>query len=191
MFQNLQSFRLPAEVAETQEDFVRNFYNLRKNDWDNVLGIPWLHIASYHLGKMLMLNKGKPSGEYEELKIKLAHFIKDTFECSIDRAYAILHRIYIPTEEEYEYLMKREYSGTPCTTPIVVGVYDSVDEESQGWFNFCLDKWNGWHDLHQDIDETDREVRKQLKGFRQSIADEWSAMTEEQHNVWAQMKRGE
>lgn len=108
---------------------------------------------------------------------------KDLEDTLIDIAYDMMHRIYVPTAEEYEYLASKEY-GADNGTPIVEGVYDSVSDEESGWFNFCLNRWNGWHDAHQDIDEADRQTAKLMRDFRKSIEDEWKTLTADEQLSW-------
>ena len=99
-----------------------------------------------------------------------------------------MHRIYIPTAEEYEYLCKKEFTEENFSNaPIVKGVYDSVTDELRPWFNFCLSKWDEWHETHPDAkctNVTSVAERKELTKFSKVIENEWKALSDEQREGW-------
>ena len=187
MFTN-ERVNLPADLAGTTEEFRELFYKVPNSDWTRIKGFPLPHILAYDLDELILNTPGMKSVEIDEAKVHLAGVLQQAYDCSIDRAYAIMHRIYIPTAEEYEYLCKKEFTEENFSSaPIVKGVYDSVTDELRPWFNFCLSKWDDWHKLHPTEnggwDLTIAE-RKELTAYGKSIAEEWAKLTPEQKEGW-------
>lgn len=181
-------FNMPNTLAANQEQFNRLFRNIRNNDWNNCQGFALVHIlAKDARDAMLVTRNGlKKNDEVRKLETEIAHLIKYSQECSIGRAYDILHRLYVPTESEYEYLCKREFGEDECNG-YDEGVYDSVPPEQNGWFNFCLQKWNTFHNQYKAIDENDSTVRKRLREYSKEIRDEWDDLSPEEQQGWSRV----
>ena len=187
MFTN-ERVNLPADLAGTVEEFKTLFYNVPNSDWTRVKGFPLPHIIAYELDELILNTPGMSSPEIDDAKIQFAKLLQGVYDYGIDRAYAVMHKIYVPTSEEYAYLMKREFpSEKGCETPMVQGVYDSATDAQRPWFNFCLSKWDDWHKLHPTEnggwDLTIAE-RKELTAYGKSIAEEWAKLTPEQKECW-------
>lgn len=178
---------LPADIAGTQEQFRRLFYNVRNNDWNNCQGFAYIHIAARDLDELILNTPNMHSGEINDAKARLTTMIRDVYDCSIDRAISILNNVYIPTQEEYIHLCKKEFGKNENLGPWVEGVYDSVPAEESGWFNFCLNKWNLFHKEHETIDEADRGCARLLKDYRQQIEVEWSQLSPEEQQGWCRV----
>lgn len=187
MFTN-ERVNFPADLAGTTEEFRELFYKVPNSDWTRIKGFPLPHILAYDLDELILNTPGMKSAEIDEAKVHLAGVLQQAYDCSIDRAYAIMHRIYIPTAEEYEYLCKKEFTEENFSNaPIVKGVYDSVTDELRPWFNFCLSKWNEWHEAHPDAkctNVTSVAERKELTKFSKVIENEWKALSDEQREGW-------
>lgn len=186
---NQTVINLPADVAANQKQFQELFYNVRNNDWDNCKGFAYLHIAVRDLDELILSTPGMYSEEVKDAKTRLTTMIRDVYECSVDRAATILNNAYIPTQEEYDYIFKREFGKDESRPDYVYeeGVYDSIPAEQSGWFNFCLNKWNAFHKEHELIDEADRGHSRLLKEYRQQIEAEWAAMSVEEQNGWCRV----
>ena len=179
MYGNADRFQMPECLADTAEKFHKLFYEIPKNDWDKCKGNAYIHILAYELDELILNTIGMESMEIDDAKVELAEVIKYECQCGIDRAYKILHKLYIPTESEYLYLCKREYGKDSVLNPVLVkGVYESVEEI--GWFNFALDKWNKWHDALAENDPKESDIKKYAK----SIKDEWDSFTDEERFAW-------
>lgn len=176
---------LPAGIAGDAEEFRLLFTGV--SDWNRCKGLALFHILAYELDELILNTVGMHSPEIDDAKVRLASFIQGTFDCSVDRAYSILHKIYIPTVEEYNYLMKKEFPVTEKIAPMIPGVYDSVTEEERPWFNFCLNKWDDWRESHPDYVDGHSLgpiERKVVGEFAQSIELEWSKMSEADREGW-------
>ena len=176
------SVKMPAIIADTEEKFLYNFYNLPKYDWEKRRGDAYVHILAYELDELILNTPGMDSWEIEDLKTEMAEYIKMVCETDIARAYKILHKVYVPTEEQYTYLIKKEYGRDAVLNPVIYkGVYESVEPENKGWFNFALNKWNRWHDALANNEPKESEISK----YSKSIKDEWEALTEDERLAWA------
>lgn len=168
----MDSFRMPACIAETQEDFLRHYTNLPKNWWENNTGFAEALIQGYRIAQMeqqlsklkVQLKRAKDkdltlykklweeSGSLEidirDCKIMLANLIAYVCEESMDRAYKIMSRMYIPEDDEYEMLIKKEYSTKEDdeAKPYEKGVFDSVSAEDSPKFKYSLHRWDEYHD---------------------------------------------
>ena len=168
----MDSFRMPACIAETQEDFLRHYTNLPKNWWENNTGFAEALIQGYRIAQMkqrlsklkaqlkiakdkdLVLYKklweesGSLENDIQDCKIMLANLIAYVCEESMDRAYKIMSRMYIPKDDEYETLVKKEYATREDdeAKPYEKGVFDSVSEEDMPRFKYSLHRWNEYHD---------------------------------------------
>ena len=94
MFTN-ERVNLPADLAGTTEEFRELFYKVPNSDWTRIKGFPLPHILAYDLDELILNTPGMKSAEIDEAKVHLAGVLQQAYDCSIDRAYAIMHRIYI------------------------------------------------------------------------------------------------
>lgn len=187
MFTN-ERVNLPADLAGDSREFRALFYNVPNSDWTRIKGFPLPHIVAYELEELILNTPGMKSFEIDDAKVQFAKMLQGVYDFGIDRAYAVMHRIYVPTTEEYEYLVKKEFpTEKGCETPIVKGVYDSVTDELRPWFNFCLSKWDEWHEAHPDAkctNVTSVAERKELTKFSKVIENEWKALSDERREGW-------
>lgn len=174
-----QTVRLPELVAANQEQFKKMF--LGGGDWERVKGDAHLHMSVKELDELILNTAGMNSPEITKAKALITSYIRYVYDCSIDRAIAIMNATYIPTDEEYDYISKREL-GTEQYNPYTEGVYDSVPEEQKGWFNFCKQRWNEFHDANECLDENAHS--KMIKETSKKIAEEWAMMPPEQQMDW-------
>ena len=193
-----RQFRMPATIAANQSQFHTMFYNLRKNYWENATGWALAHIVAKDLDELKLNTPNEVSDEVKDAEIELMELLAYGCEISRDHAYWVLHNMYIPDEEEYAYLMRREYGENPDETipPHVEGVYDSIEPGMEGWFNYCKSRWDSYHDAEMNGQRTDflrlsaddakdeKKVGKALKAFAQTIEDDWKAMTPQEQQVW-------
>ena len=193
-----RQFRMPATIAANQSQFHTMFYNLRKNYWENATGWALAHIVAKDLDELKLNTPNEVSDEVKDAEIELMELLAYGCEISRDHAYWVLHNMYIPTDEEYQYLMRREYGEHPDETIArhTPGVYDSIDKGQEGWFAFCKSRWDAYHDL-KDVGEQlkalgitkdemgdSKKLGKALVAFGQKIKADWEAMTPNEQKVW-------